>query len=130
MIVFGVLAFFLVIPILNLVNLNVTRIFERSSEIGVRKAFGAKTGDLLLQFLFENLIITFIGGVLGVGLTLLLINVLNNAEVFGSSKLSFNFSLLFVSLLITFVFGLLSGFLPAWRISKTPVAGALKSGTL
>lgn len=130
MIVFGVLAFFLVIPILNLVNLNVTRIFERSSEIGVRKAFGAKTGDLLLQFLFENLIITFIGGVLGVGLTMLLINVLNNAEVFGSSKLSFNFSLLVISLLITFVFGLLSGFLPAWRISKTPVAGALKSGTL
>jgi putative ABC transport system permease protein len=130
MIVFGVLAFFLVIPILNLVNLNVTRIFERSSEIGVRKAFGAKTGDLLLQFLFENLIITFIGGVLGVGLTLLLINVLNNAEVFGTSKLTFNFTLLIISLLITFVFGLLSGFLPAWRISKTPVAGALKSGTL
>lgn len=130
MIVFGVLAFFLVIPILNLVNLNVTRIFERSSEIGVRKAFGAKTGDLLLQFLFENLIITFIGGLLGVGLTLLLINVLNNAEVFGTSKLTFNFSLLIISLVITFVFGLLSGFLPAWRISKTPVAGALKSGTL
>jgi putative ABC transport system permease protein len=129
-IVFGVLAFFLVIPILNLVNLNVTRIFERSSEIGVRKAFGAKTGDLLLQFLFENLIITFIGGVLGVLFTLLLINVLNNAEVFGSSKITFNFSLLFICLLITFVFGLLSGFLPAWRISKTPVAGALKSGTL
>jgi putative ABC transport system permease protein len=129
-IVFGILAFFLVIPVLNLVNLNVTRIFERSSEIGVRKAFGAKTGDLLLQFLFENLILTFIGGILGVIITLLLINVLNSAEVFGTSKLTFNFSLLIICLLITFVFGLLSGFLPAWRISKTPVARALKSGSL
>lgn len=130
MTIIGALAFFLLIPVLNLVNLNVTRIFERSSEIGVRKAFGAKTTDLLIQFLFENLIITFIGGVLGVGLTLLLINVLNKAEVFGSSRVSFNFSLLIICLVITFVFGLLSGFLPAWRISRTPVAGALKSGNL
>lgn len=130
MIIFGVLTFFLVIPVLNLVNLNVTRIFERSSEIGVRKAFGAKTGHLLLQFLFENLIITFIGGVIGVMLTLVFMRVLNTSEALGTAKLTFNFSLLMISLLITFVFGLLSGFLPAWRISQTPVAGALKSGKL
>lgn len=129
-IVLGVLAFFLVIPILNLVNLNVTRIFERSSEIGVRKAFGAKTGDLLLQFLFENLIITFLGGIIGVFLSLLVMNVLNRAEVFGVTKLTFNLSVLFISIFITFVFGILSGFLPAWRIAKTPVAGALKTGKL
>src|SRR5690606_16174938 len=104
--------------------------FERSSEIGVRKAFGAKTGDLLLQFLFENLVITFIGGIFGVTLTLIFINVLNRAEVFSDGKLGFNVTLLLISIFITFVFGLLSGFLPAWRISQTPVAGALKSGKL
>ncbi len=129
-IVFGVLAFFLVIPILNLVNLNVTRIFERSSEIGVRKAFGAKTSNLLVQFLFENLIITFLGGIIGIILTVLLMNALNHAEVFGTSRLTFNFPVLFISIFITFVFGILSGFLPAWRISQTPVAGALKTGKL
>lgn len=129
-IVFGILTFFLVIPVLNLVNLNVTRIFERSSEIGVRKAFGAKTGDLLIQFLFENLIITFLGGIIGVFLTLLLMNVLNRAEMFGINKLAFNLPVLFISIFITFVFGILSGFLPAWRIAKTPVAGALKTGKL
>lgn len=129
-IVFGILTFFLVIPVLNLVNLNVTRIFERSSEIGVRKAFGARTGDLLIQFLFENLIITFLGGIIGVFLTLLLMNVLNRAEMFGINKLTFNLPVLFISIFITFVFGILSGFLPAWRIAKTPVAGALKTGKL
>ncbi|MCY1366196.1 Macrolide export ATP-binding/permease protein MacB [compost metagenome] len=130
MIIFGILTFFLIIPVLNLVNLNVTRIFERSSEIGVRKAFGAKTGHLLLQFLFENLIITFIGGVIGIMLTLALMQVLNTSEALGTAKLTFNLTLLIISLIITFVFGLLSGFLPAWRISQTPVAGALKSGQL
>jgi putative ABC transport system permease protein len=130
MIVFGVLGFFLLIPILNLVNLNVTRIFERSSEIGVRKAFGAKTGHLLLQFLFENLIITFIGGVLGVIFTLLVIHVLNDAQIFGNARISFNGTLLLIFLLITFIFGLLSGFLPAWRVAQIPVSRALKSGTL
>lgn len=130
LILLGVLTFFLVIPVLNLVNLNVTRIFERSSEIGVRKAFGAKTGHLLLQFLFENLIITFIGGMIGVALTLAIMRVLNETEALGTTKLTFNLSLLIISLIITFVFGLLSGFLPAWRISQTPVAGALKSGKL
>lgn len=128
--VFGVLAFFLIIPLLNLINLNVTRIFERSAEIGVRKAFGAKTGDLLFQFLFENLIITFFGGLIGLVLTFLFMQYLNSSEIFGNSKLVFNYSLLGIFIFITFLFGLLSGFLPAWKISKTPVAGALKSGNL
>ncbi len=128
--IFSVLGLFLVIPVFNLINLNVTRIFERSSEIGVRKAFGAKTKDLFLQFLFENLIITFIGGLIGLVLAYAGIQLLNNLEIFGNSKLNFNLYLLIISVLVTFVFGLLSGVIPAWKISKTEVAPALKSGKL
>lgn len=127
-IIFAVLFLFLLIPVLNLINLNVTRIFERSSEIGVRKSFGAKTKDLLMQFLFENLIVTFIGGVIGFILTFVLIKALNGSEVLGNTKLAFNYSLIGISILLTFIFGLLSGFLPAWRISKTAIVNALKSG--
>ena len=60
-----VILLFILIPTLNLVNINVTRIMERSSEIGVRKAFGAKVSDLLFQFIFENVVITLIGGTIG-----------------------------------------------------------------
>lgn len=127
LIVLSVMALFLLISAINLINLNVTRMYERASEIGVRKAFGAKTTDLLVQFLFENLLITFLGGLVGICLTLLLIGIFNSSEVFGNARLSFNISLFFVTALITFVFGILSGLIPAWRISGTQVAEALKS---
>lgn len=126
----GALGLFLLIPVLNLVNLNVTRVYERSSEIGVRKAFGAKTTDLLFQFLFENLILTLVGGIIGAILTLLALSLLNTSEVFGTVQFSFRGTVWVISILITLVFGLVSGFLPAWRVSQTTVASALKSGKL
>lgn len=129
-IVFSVLAVFILIPTLNLVNLNVTRVFERSSEIGVRKAFGARTADLFGQFLFENLIITFIGGLLGGVLTLIVLHYMNSSGMFGNVHFSFNFSVLVISIAVTFFFGVLSGLIPAWRVSGTEVAQALKSGNL
>ena len=42
---------FMLLPTLNLVNINISRIMERSSEIGVRKAFGASSGTLVYQFI-------------------------------------------------------------------------------
>ena len=130
LIILSVLTLFILIPTLNLVNLNVTRIIERSSEIGVRKAFGAKATDLLGQFLFENLIITFIGGLLGGLFAFLVLQWVNRSGIFGNVQFNFNFSVLLLSVGITFIFGVLSGLLPAWRVSGTQVAQALKSGNL
>lgn len=129
-IVFSVLAVFILIPTLNLVNLNITRVFERSSEIGVRKAFGARTTDLFGQFLFENLIITFIGGLLAAVFTFIVLHYMNSSGMFGNVHFSFNFSVLVISIAVTFLFGVLSGLIPAWRVSGTEVAQALKSGNL
>src|SRR4249919_436817 len=56
---------FMLLPALNLVNLNTGRIMERSTEIGVRKAFGASSGTLVLQFVAENVILCLVGGLLG-----------------------------------------------------------------
>ena len=53
------------LPAINLINLNLSRILERASEIGVRRAFGARRGTLLGQFLVENIVLTFVGGILG-----------------------------------------------------------------
>ena len=54
----------MLLPTLNLININVTRIMERSSEIGVRKAFGASSRTLVYQFIVENIILTLIGGII------------------------------------------------------------------
>ncbi|RYY16561.1 MAG: ABC transporter permease, partial [Cytophagaceae bacterium] len=59
---------FMLLPALSLVTINSSRIRERSSEIGVRKAFGATSGSLIGQFVLENLVLTLLGGVLGLAL--------------------------------------------------------------
>lgn len=118
---------FTLLPTLNLININITRIMERSSEIGVRKAFGASSKTLVYQFIVENLILTLLGGVLGVALSLLALYVINNANLIANLELSINFTVLFIGLLVCLVFGLLSGVYPAWRMSKLNVVTALKA---
>ena len=60
---------FMLLPTLNLVNINLSRILERSSEIGVRKAFGASSRTLVGQFVVENLVLTLIGAAVGLVLS-------------------------------------------------------------
>ena len=118
---------FLLLPTINLVNINITRIMERSSEIGVRKAFGASSKTLVYQFIVENLILTFIGGIIGVFLSLLVISLINESDYISNFNLSLNFTVLFLSLLTCVLFGLISGVYPAWRMSKLNIVKALKS---
>ncbi|MDX2283122.1 MAG: FtsX-like permease family protein [Bacteroidia bacterium] len=122
----GLVALFILLPTLNLISINVTRILERSSEIGVRKAFGAHPRDLLLQFVLENVLLTLLGGLLGFGLALWLIQVLNSSRALGNIVLAVNYSVFAYGLLITLFFGILSGLLPAWRMSRLHVIQALK----
>jgi putative ABC transport system permease protein len=117
----------MLLPTLNLVNINITRIMERSSEIGVRKAFGASSRTLVYQFIVENIILTLLGGLIGVILSLIALQVLNSANLIPNLVLTLNFTVLGIGLLICFFFGLLSGVYPAWRMSKLNVVTALKA---
>jgi putative ABC transport system permease protein len=119
--------FVMLLPTLNLVNINLTRIMERSSEIGVRKAFGASSRTLVYQFLVENLILTILGGAIGVVLSLIALQVINGAHLIPNLVLSLNVTVLSIALLICLVFGLLSGVYPAWRMSRLNVVNALKA---
>jgi putative ABC transport system permease protein len=118
--------FVMLLPTLNLININITRIMERSSEIGVRKAFGASSGTLVYQFLVENLILTVLGGAIGIILSAIILKVINHANLIANLTLSINFTVLGIALLICLVFGLLSGVYPAWRMSRLNVVTALK----
>lgn len=122
----GLLLLFVLLPTLNLVNVNISRIIERSSEIGVRKAFGAHSGNILFQFVFENIVLTFLGGIIGFVLALVLINIINDSNVLGEVNLGFNFIVFIYSLLICLFFGIVSGLIPAYRMSKIHIADALK----
>lgn len=126
----GLLLFFILLPTLNLINLNVSRIMEREAEIGVRKAFGAHSGNILYQFIFENVILTLIGGAIGLALAVALIFILNDSQIFPDTILRFNGRVFGYSLFICLAFGVLSGVLPAWRMSRMHIANALKSSQL
>jgi len=117
----------MLLPTLNLVNINITRIMERSSEIGVRKAFGASSKTLVYQFIVENLILTILGGLIGVALSIVIIQVINSANFIPNLELSLNLTVLSIGLLTCLVFGLLSGVYPAWRMSRLNVVNALKA---
>ncbi len=124
----GLFAFFLMLlPTLNLVNINISRIMERSSEIGVRKAFGASSKTLVYQFIVENLILTLLGGLIGVVLSIIILKIINSENLISNLELSLNFTVLSIGLLICLVFGFLSGVYPAWRMSKLNVVTALKA---
>lgn len=124
----GIFVFlFMLLPAINLVNINITRIMERSSEIGVRKAFGASSQTLVYQFIVENIILTLLGGFIGVVLSVIVLQIINNADLIANLNLSLNYTVLACSLLACLVFGLLSGVYPAWRMSRLNVVNALKA---
>ncbi|HUR10143.1 MAG TPA: FtsX-like permease family protein, partial [Flavitalea sp.] len=118
---------FLLLPTLNLVNINISRIMERSSEIGVRKAFGASSRTLVLQFIVENIILTFLGGLIGIVLAVILITIFNTSGIIPNATLSVNLVVLFCTVLACLVFGFISGVYPAWRMSRMQVVSALKA---
>jgi putative ABC transport system permease protein len=126
MILVGAALLFMALPAINLVNLNVSRIMERASEIGVRKAFGASSRTLVVQFVVENLALTLIGGVIGFLLAGFVLRSINLSGLIPYAELALNTRIFIWGIALAVVFGLLSGVYPAWRMSRVHPVVALK----
>ena len=124
-IVFAMLLFML-LPALNLINLNSGRIMERAAEIGVRKAFGASNSELVKQFVMENILLCLFGGALGLIFTKLTLIWLSNVNLVPYMKVDLSFAVFAYSFVIAIVFGVLSGVIPAWKMSRLDPVLALK----
>ncbi|HKX29170.1 MAG TPA: ABC transporter permease [Blastocatellia bacterium] len=121
---------------IGVMNIMLVSVTERTREIGVRKALGAKRRHILIQFLLEALVITFLGGLLGIALSYLLVTFAGHrpflAELLEDPTrqtdifliLSAEVALTATSILM--VVGLLSGLWPAWRASKTDPIESLR----
>ena len=119
---------FVTLPTVNLVNVNISRILERASEIGVRKAFGAPTRTLVAQFVVENVILTLVGGAIGLVLSALVLRALNQSGFIAHSAFVVNARVFAYAVLLAIGFGLISGVYPAWRMARLRPVEALKGG--
>lgn len=117
---------FLLLPAVHLVNLNVSRIYERLSEIGVRKAFGASSSHLVWQFVLENIVLCLVGGVIGFIASVFVLAAINNSGVVAYSEFSVNVRVFLVGMALAVFFGILSGIYPAWRMSRLHPVLALR----
>jgi len=108
---------------IGIMNIMFVSVAERTREIGIRKAIGAKRRTILLQFLIEAASICILGGLIGLGiawpLTLLLQKVL---------PATLSLFVVGIAILVSLLTGVLSGFFPAWRAARMNPVDALRSG--
>ncbi|HZS04669.1 MAG TPA: ABC transporter permease [Blastocatellia bacterium] len=119
---------FMLLPTVNLININVSRIMERASEIGVRKAFGASSWALIGQFITENVLLTLVGGVIGFILSRFVLQAITGSGWFPYAQFQLNYRIFLAGLALAVFFGLMSGVYPAWKMSRLHPVQALKGG--
>lgn len=109
----------LIVGGVGIMNIMLVSVSERTREIGIRKAVGASSGNILLQFLFESIILGFIGGVMGIAL--------GYATAFAISLITpfaphISWSILGITCLTSLIVGVIFGVYPAAKAAtKDPI---------
>jgi len=117
--------FFIILPSINLLYIQSSRINERSSEIGVRKSFGSSKKMLSRQFIVENITISLFSGIIGLVFTLLFFFAINYSQIIPGLHLSINLNSILICLALWMLFGVSTGLLPAIRMSRVGIIDAL-----
>ena len=131
LIVIGIAAISLLIGGIGIMNIMYTSVLERTKEIGIMKAVGAKNYDILMVFLIESGLLGLVGGIIGAliglgiafGITEIVKSFLGGIITL---KIKPSYALLSLSILFSFVIGILSGSLPAYQASRLNVVEALR----
>lgn len=118
----GIAAISLLVGGIGIMNIMLVSVTERTKEIGIRKAVGAKRGHIMLQFLCESCILSILGGLIGFGLSLAVVNIYNS--VAGSSA-AINWSIGMAAITFCAVIGILFGSYPAAKASRLQPIDAL-----
>ncbi|RLI99006.1 MAG: hypothetical protein DRP06_04340 [Candidatus Aenigmatarchaeota archaeon] len=114
---------------IGIMNTMYTSVLERTREIGIMKAIGAKNYHVMLLFLFESGMLGMVGGIIGVGVGVGLAKLAEYLAIqsgFAMLKASFSTELILGSLAFSFLVGTLSGILPAMKAAKLNPVDALR----
>ncbi len=125
----GIAAISLLVGGIGIMNIMLVSVIERTKEIGLRKAVGAKNTDILMQFLVESLIIGLAGGVIGVLLAWGLTGLIKNIAAATSYNLNpvITAGSVIVAVLFSVGVGVVFGIYPANRASKLEPVEALRT---
>jgi putative ABC transport system permease protein len=107
-----------------IMNIMLVSVAERTKEIGIRKAVGAKRKDILFQFLIESAFMSFWGGVIGIGLGVILARIITVATAMPSRV---EFGSVALAIVMSTSIGLFFGLYPADRAAKLDPVEALRS---
>ncbi|MGB9748500.1 MAG: ABC transporter permease [Candidatus Woesearchaeota archaeon] len=126
----GVASISLLVGGVGIMNTMYTSVLERTRDIGVMKAVGAKNSDILQLFLVESGLLGLTGGIIGVLFGILIAKAVEifSTVYFGTMLLKANisFSLIFGSILFSFLLGVISGVTPALQASRLKPTEALR----
>jgi len=119
----GIAAISLIVGGIGIMNIMLVTVTERTREIGIRKALGAKRKVIITQFLIESVILTiaggFIGVLLGLGVSLLLTNMMQMPSTISLSSIG-------IAVAVSCVIGIVFGIYPARKASKLQPIEALR----
>ncbi|MEO1166410.1 MAG: FtsX-like permease family protein, partial [Chloroflexota bacterium] len=97
---------------------------ERTREIGLRKAVGAQSGDILLQFLLESVVLSLIGGVLGIGVAYIAAQV--GTALYEQLTMTIELDSILLATGVSTLVGVFFGYYPARRAARMKPIDALR----
>ncbi len=119
----GIAGISLLVGGIGIMNIMLVSVSERTREIGIRKAIGAARGNILMQFLIESLVVSLMGGVLGLGISLLAVHFLGPVL---SMTLTVPSSVAWLAIAFSVFIGVVFGMYPANKASKLHPIEALR----
>jgi putative ABC transport system permease protein len=132
LVLFGAVGFIVLIAAANVGNLLLVRAAERRREIAVRVALGAASGRIVQQFLVESLVLSVLGGALGLGLGWIGVSALRRLLPLDTPRLgevTVDLTVLALCAAVAVATGLLFGLAPALLAARTQPQGAMRSRT-
>ena len=118
---------FLGVAMLNIVALLLAKFLRRSGEISVRRAMGARTRDIFVQFGTESALVGLAGGLLGLGISQIGLWSIRQRPDDYAHLASMDPSMLVGTVVLAIIASVLAGLLPAWRACRVPPALQLKT---